>query len=87
MINIKQRRHIHEKHGNLGRECLGWHRGCQEVENHSEGLERGGGLAGQGHKDDISTKSGDFGRGAGVAQGVPRGGKSLGGAGGRGESP
>ena len=26
------------KSGNLGREGLGWHRGCQEVATHSEGL-------------------------------------------------
>ena len=42
------------KSGNLGREGLGWHRGCQEVANHSEGL--GEGVAGHGHKDDIPRK-------------------------------
>ena len=30
------------KSGKLGREGLGWHKGCQEVANHSEGLGGGG---------------------------------------------
>ena len=63
---------ISTKSGNLGRESLGWHRGCKRWQITRRGWGGGGGVAGHGHKNDTSAKSGNLGReGLGRHRGCP----------------